>query len=71
MMVPPVVKLYLFGTLLSVLALFYELLDSFGGLMYVQDPHNLVELQEQIKARQSQASSCSQRRGSNQAKHMN
>lgn len=70
-MVPPVVKLYLFGTLLSVLALLYEMLDSFGGLMYVQDPHYLVELQEQTKAQQSQSSSCSQQRGSDQAKHIN
>lgn len=70
-MVPPVVKLYLFGTLLSVLALLYEMLDSFGGLMYVQDPHYVVELQAQTKAQQGRASSCSPRRGSDQAKNMN
>lgn len=68
-MVPPVIKLYLFGTLLTVLAVLYEMLDSFGGLMYVQDHYDLVQLQNQTKTHhQSRVSSSSQQRGSKSIK---
>lgn len=62
-MLPPVVKLYLFGTLVSVLALLYEMLDSFGGLMYVQEPCDLVALEERAKAQQGRTPPCSRRSG--------
>lgn len=62
-MVPAVLKLYFFGTVLSVLAVLYGIVDSFGGLMYVQDHDYLLELENQTKTR-SQTSSCSHRRGS-------
>ncbi|KAK1906444.1 Hypoxia-inducible lipid droplet-associated protein [Dissostichus eleginoides] len=46
-MVAAVLKLYLIGTALSVLAVFYVIVDSFGGLMYVQDDHYTTDQQTQ------------------------
>lgn len=48
-MVPAVLKLYFFGTALSVLAVLFEIANSFGGLMYPQDQHYILELQQQQK----------------------
>lgn len=66
---PAVLKLYFFGTILSVLAVLYGIVDSFGGLMYVQDHDYLLELENQTKTR-SQTSPCSHRRGSAVNKHI-
>lgn len=46
-MVAAVLKLYFIGTALSVLAVFYVIMDSFGGLMYVQDDHYTTDQQTQ------------------------
>ncbi|KAM7367165.1 hypothetical protein PAMP_015089 [Pampus punctatissimus] len=43
-MVTAVLKIYFIGTALTVLAVLYGIVDSFGGLMYVQDPHYILEL---------------------------
>lgn len=68
-MVPAVLKLYFLGTVLSVLAVLYGIVDSFGGLMYVQDHDYLLELENQTKT-QSQSPSCCHRRGSAVNKHI-
>lgn len=46
-MVAAILKMYFFGTALSVLAVLYEIADSVGGLMHVQDHHYLQELNQQ------------------------
>lgn len=38
-MVSAVIQMYLVGSMISVLAVFYSIVDSFGGLMFVQDHH--------------------------------
>lgn len=48
-MVVAVLKLYFIGTALTVLAVIYGLVDSFGGLMYVQDHHYVLELDHQTQ----------------------
>lgn len=61
--VSAVLKLYFIGTALSVLAALYGMVDSFGGLMYVQDHQYVLELEHQIKT-QRQASSRTKHIGS-------
>lgn len=48
-MVAAILKMYFFGTALSVLAVLYEIADSVGGLMHVQDHHYLQELNQQTE----------------------
>lgn len=43
-MVSAVLKLYVIGTALTVLAVLYGLVDSFGGLMYVQNHNYMLEV---------------------------
>lgn len=56
-MVPAVLKLYFIGTALSVLAVLYEMVDSIGGLMYVQDHPYMLELQHQTETPSKDSSS--------------
>lgn len=49
-MVAAILKMYFFGTALSVLAVLYEIADSVGGLMHVQDHHYLQELNQQTES---------------------
>lgn len=60
-MVTSVLKLYLIGTAMTVLAVLYGIVDSFGGLMYVQNHHYVLELDHQT---QRQLSSPGHERGS-------
>lgn len=60
-MVAAILKMYFIGTALSVLAVLYGIVDSFGGLMYVQDHRYILELDQQTKR---QVSSSDHRRGS-------
>lgn len=48
-MVAAVLKLYFIGTALTVLAVFYGIVDSFGGLMYPQDRSYILELNHQTQ----------------------
>lgn len=57
-----VLKLYFIGTALTVLAVIYGLVDSFGGLMYVQNHDYILELDHQTQRELS--SSNRQRRSS-------
>lgn len=66
-MVAAVIKLYLIGTALSVLAVIYGIVDSFGGLMYVQDHEYLLELDHQTEG---QLSSSNQERGPSVTKNI-
>lgn len=68
-MVTAVLKLYFIGTALSILAVLFGIVDSFGGLMYVQDHHYTVELDHQSKT-QREASSSSHERSASVAKHI-
>lgn len=45
-MVPGVLKLYLIGTVLSVLAVLYSVVDSFGALAHHQDHSYTWELED-------------------------
>ncbi|KAM3587342.1 uncharacterized protein V6R79_002601 [Siganus canaliculatus] len=63
-MVAAVLKLYFIGTALSVLAVLFGIVDSFGGLMYVQDHHYILELDQQKKQQTQASSSTDQRRSS-------
>ncbi|CAJ1054727.1 hypothetical protein EXN66_Car020853 [Xyrichtys novacula] len=66
-MVAAVLKLYFIGTALSVLAVFYGIVDSFGGLMYVQDRHYVLGLDHHT---QRQMTSDNQQRGSSVTKNI-
>ena len=46
-MAAAVLKMYFIGTALSVFAVIYAIVDSFGGLMYVQDQNYTLELYQQ------------------------
>lgn len=52
-MVAAVLKMYFIGTALSVLAVLYGIVDSFGGLMYVQNQHYISELDHQTQRQDS------------------
>lgn len=52
-MVAAVLKMYFIGTLLSVFAALLGMVDPIGGLMYVQDRHYTVELDQQTQRRLS------------------
>lgn len=56
-MVPGVVKLYLIGTVLSVLAVLYSVVDSFGALAHHQDHSHMWELEEMKAGKKSSPSS--------------
>lgn len=60
-MVAAILKMYFIGTALSVLAVIYGLVDSFGGLMYVQDHNYVLELDQRTER---QLSSGGPRKGS-------
>lgn len=62
-MVTAVLKLYFIGTALSVLAVIYGIVDSFGGLMYEQNHRYMWDLHQQTQT-ETQPSSISHRRGS-------
>ncbi|AWO98115.1 HILPDA domain containing protein isoform 2 [Scophthalmus maximus] len=64
-MVPAILKVYLIGTVLTVLAVFYGIVDSFGGLMYAQDHNYMLERDEQT---QRQLSTRNRQRGSHVTK---
>lgn len=66
-MVAAVIPLYFFGTALSVLAVLYGIVDSFGGLMYVQDCPHVMDFDWQT---QWQLSPGRQRRASPPAKNV-
>lgn len=55
-MLPSILKLYFFGTILSVLAVLYSLVDSFGALAHLQDHSYTWELEE-MKAQKKTPSS--------------
>lgn len=57
-----VLKLYFIGTALTVLAVIYGLVDSFGGLMYVQNHDYILEVDHHMQRELS--SSNRQRRSS-------
>lgn len=64
-MIPAVPKLYFVGTMLSILALLYSIVDSFGGLMYIQVHPYMLELEQAKKT-----TSSTQRRGRSATKHI-
>jgi len=66
-MVAAVLTLYFVGTALSFLAVLYGIVDSFGGLMYAQDHHYLMDLDQQTRR---PLSSGSHRRGSPPTKNI-
>lgn len=69
-MVAAVLKLYFIGTALSVLAVLFEIVDSFGGLMFVQADRNYIrELEQQEKTRTS-VCPCEHQRGSSVTKNV-
>lgn len=43
-MLPAIIKLYLIGTVFSVLAVLYSVVDSFGALAHVQDHSSMWDL---------------------------
>lgn len=45
-MVPAIIKLYFIGTVFSVLAVLYSVVDSFGALAHVQDHSYMWDLEE-------------------------
>ncbi|KAF7656171.1 hypothetical protein LDENG_00045610 [Lucifuga dentata] len=58
-MMPAILKMYFIGTALAVLAVIFDIVDSFGGLMYVQDHCYTTKPDHQM---QRQLSSNHQRR---------
>ncbi|KAG8005596.1 hypothetical protein GBF38_001499 [Nibea albiflora] len=69
-MVAAVLKLYFIGTALSVLAVLFEIVDSFGGLMFVQEDRNYVRELEQQEKTQRPVCPCDHQRGSSVTKHI-
>lgn len=45
-MVPAIIKLYFLGTVFSILAVLYSVVDSFGALAHVQDNSYIWHLEE-------------------------
>ncbi|KAF3705162.1 hypothetical protein EXN66_Car020853 [Channa argus] len=67
MVAAAVLKLYFIGTALTFLAVLYGLVDSFGGLMYVQDHDYMLYMDHQT---QRELTSSNHRKGSSVTKNI-
>ncbi|KAK2859021.1 hypothetical protein Q5P01_003641 [Channa striata] len=67
MVAAAVLKLYFIGTALTFLAVLYGLVDSVGGLMYVQDHDYILYLDHQT---QRELTSTNHRRGQSVTKNI-